>query len=82
MSALAHWRARKYHERMTQIGVSALDERAKRIGKTLKDACILAGVAESTVSRARGGADMKTGTFNKLAAALDQLEASAPIGAE
>lgn len=67
---------------MTQIGVSALDARAKRIGKTLKDACLLAGVAESTVSRARGGSDMKTGTFNKLAAALDQLEAAALVEAE
>ncbi|WP_404713173.1 hypothetical protein [Sphingomonas sp. MMS24-J13] len=67
---------------MTQIGVAALDARAKKIGRSLRAACILAGVAESTVSRARMGADMKIGTFEKLSKALDQLEGGAPSEAE
>jgi len=62
---------------MTQITVAALDQRARRLGKTLKDACIRAGVAESTVSRARKGSDMKTGTYNRLVGALDEFEAQA-----
>jgi hypothetical protein len=61
---------------MTQISITALDERAKQLGTTLKAACLRARVAESTASRARRGSDLKLGTFNKLSQALDEIEAS------
>ena len=41
--------------------------------------CALAGVAESTVSRAKGGADMKLGTLRKLRNAIEGHAASAQL---
>lgn len=67
---------------MTQNPLSELVTRAKQAGLTMAEVCKDAGVAESTVSRAKRGSDMKLGTLRKLTKIVDHKTAAQPIAAE
>ncbi len=56
--------------------------RAKQAGLTMAEVCKDAGVAESTVSRAKRGSDMKLGTLRKLTKIVDRKTASHQTAAE